>query len=462
MHVSPDMRVLAMALLFLTFSVGVAVAGDEQQINERLKAGGVVHLASGIYNIEGSIEINSNTVLTGEPDTILRVSSSAGKWFVDGVGIIDNADTSLHDVEISGFQIDGNLKALPSSYADSGDGKHNAERLIDFRCDSGNFGSNISIHDMKLYDAYSDGIHISFANNVNCYNNFVSDCQHSGIYFISVVNGLMDSNKVAGITSDCLRFDNCENNIFCNNTLYSFTGDSNGAYQGGQNGVQIADQGFSHGGGSDKPTTTTNIEGYGNVFSSDGLRDIWIDSTGKGVQNVYVHDNKGTDVSTSGTQVNISFTNPPTLEVSEKIFSNIFEILKMDYDFVYPDLQQDLDGKVQVLSYKNYSLLNVQGEGLTAFKITYTDKQVTHYLEKDLWIGSLSHQGNRVYLPGGFQKEGLKVTCISSQGFQVVTNFEVIEKQEETGSINPDVIPFTGTLIIFGIALFRNLGRILK
>ena len=84
-----------MALLFLIFSTGVAAAGDEVQINEQLKTGGAIHLASGVYNIESSIKIHSNTVLTGKPDTILRVSSSAGQWFVDGVGVIDNADTSV-------------------------------------------------------------------------------------------------------------------------------------------------------------------------------------------------------------------------------------------------------------------------------------------------------------------------------------------------------------------------------
>jgi hypothetical protein len=173
------------------------------------------------------------------------VYSGSNQWFTDGIGIIGELDTHLSNVEIDSFQIDGNLRALPSSYANSGAGDHNSERAIDFRCDSGNFGNNISIHGMKIYDCFSDGIHIAFANNVNCYNNFVSDCQHSGIYFVSVINGLMDSNKVAGITSDCLRFDNCVNNIFRYNTLYSFTGDSGGASKGDQNGVQIADQGFS-------------------------------------------------------------------------------------------------------------------------------------------------------------------------------------------------------------------------
>jgi hypothetical protein len=115
------------------------------------------------------------------------------------------------------------------------------------------------------------------------------------------------------------------------NTLYSYTGDSNGAYKNGQNFVQISDQGFSHGGGSDKPTTTTNVEGYGNVFASGGLRDIWIDSAGKGVQNVYIHDNEGASISTDGVPVTeISFTNPPTVEMSEKIFDSIFDILSMN------------------------------------------------------------------------------------------------------------------------------------
>ena len=56
---------------------------------------------------------------------------------------------------------------------------------------------------------------------------------------------------------------------------------------------------------------------------------------------------------------------------------------------------QDLKGNVQVLAYENYSLVDVQGEDLTAVKVSYEGKQVTHYIKKDIWIGSLSHQGNR-------------------------------------------------------------------
>jgi len=56
------MKLLPALLLFLVFCTGTAGAGDEVQINEQLQNGGAVHLQSGIYNIEGSIKIHSNTV----------------------------------------------------------------------------------------------------------------------------------------------------------------------------------------------------------------------------------------------------------------------------------------------------------------------------------------------------------------------------------------------------------------
>ena len=310
---------------------------DQGGINTALSnvynsGGGTVYLEAGVYLVTGQVKMGSNTRLTGSPDAIIQVSSSSSQWFTDGVGIIGLISQNFHDIEIDSIQLDGNLRGFPASYADSGVGKHNAERAIDFRASSGAFASNIKIHNLKIYDCFSDGIHIAFANNVDVYDNFVSDCQHSGIYFTSVINGLMESNQVSGITSDCLRFDNCENNIFRYNILYSYTGDSNGAYENGQNGVQIADQGYSHNGGSDKPTTTENIEGYGNVFSNDGLRTIWLDSTGKGVKNVYLHDNTGTTISTNGVSVgNITFANPPTVAMSENIFTSIFDILNLNF-----------------------------------------------------------------------------------------------------------------------------------
>ena len=100
-------------LFFLVFSTGLAGAGDEVSINEQLKAGGNVHLQEGIYNIEGPIYIHSNTVFSGEPDTILRVSATSGMWFSSGSEGIITCKESVKNVEIHGFQIDGNCRKSP-------------------------------------------------------------------------------------------------------------------------------------------------------------------------------------------------------------------------------------------------------------------------------------------------------------------------------------------------------------
>jgi hypothetical protein len=111
------------------------------------------------------------------------------------------------------------------------------------------------------------------------------------------------------------------------NLLYSFTGDSNGAYETGQNGLQAGDQGFSHGGGSPKPDHTANLDIYNNTFAGKMLRAVWLDSDGleKGM-NVFVHDNRYVGIEGINT-TGISFTNPPTVQMSEKIFQSIFNIL---------------------------------------------------------------------------------------------------------------------------------------
>jgi hypothetical protein len=216
----------SLSILFLILVSGLASAGVEQTvspsgssdqitINNALEAvyqagGGTVYLNSGVYDITGQIKVGSNTRLTGDSNAIIRVSSSSSQWFVDGTGIIGEISEPLNNVEIDGFQIDGNLKAFNPSWANSGAGDHNAERLIDLRASTGAYSNNISIHNLKLFDAFSDGIHIAFARNVNINNVFASDCQHSALYFVDVLGGEISNNEVSGITSDCIRLDNCQ------------------------------------------------------------------------------------------------------------------------------------------------------------------------------------------------------------------------------------------------------------
>ena len=140
------------------------------------------------------------------------MSASSSQWFTGQTGVISNAKESLQNVEICGFSIDGNIAKLDKSYSDSrSDTDHDCEKLILIGGWSSQFGNNISIHDMKLYDSFSDGIYIRFSNGVSCYNNLISNCQHEGIYLSCVTKALIFGNNIAGITSDCGRLDNCVN-----------------------------------------------------------------------------------------------------------------------------------------------------------------------------------------------------------------------------------------------------------
>jgi Right handed beta helix region len=332
-----------MALFFLTFSAGVAEAqtytvshtgsNDQDVINQAIsqaQPGDTVFLTTGVYDLTGTVILKSDMILTGDPNAVLKVSSSSSQWFTGATGII-SCKESLKNVEVCGFQIDGNLGALPASYANTPGHNKDCERCILIGGDSGNYADNIKIHDMKLYNSFSDGIYLKFAKNSACYNNFISNCQHEGIFWSCVENSQMYGNQIAAITSDAARLDNCVNCKVYDNVFFSYDGDdTNGAYKHGDNGLQVGDAGSSHGyDAHNKPTTTTNIEIFNNTFANNGLKAIALGSNSD--NNVYIHDNKFIGVAeleTMGISVKgISASNPPTVQQSEKIFSSIFDIL---------------------------------------------------------------------------------------------------------------------------------------
>jgi len=130
------MKIVPALLFFLVFCTGIAGAGAEQQINERLKAGGTVYLSTGVYEIEGPIIIGSNTILTGDPNAIIKVSSSSSQWFTGSTCII-SCKESVKNVEIYGFQINGNLVAFPASFVNTAGHDKDCMRCIILHGDSG-------------------------------------------------------------------------------------------------------------------------------------------------------------------------------------------------------------------------------------------------------------------------------------------------------------------------------------
>jgi hypothetical protein len=337
------MKLLSAILFFLCCS-GIAKAEeitlnptDQNGINQALQHGGTVYLNPGVYEVTGTINIHSNNILTGSPDAIIRVSSSSSQWFTGSTGIITCSDPQ--NIEISNIQIDGNVENLPHSYNSNDQDPHDCERAIFIIGGSTERGNNITISNMKIYDTFSDGVHVRYSDNVHVSNLEESDCQHEGVYFCEDFDSEISGCEIAGITSDCLRVENCKNVLVHDNLLYSYSGsNNNGAYEHGEAGLQIGNQGRSFGTGSPKPDSIQDIEIFNNTFANNGLEAIAADPVALESQsNVYIHDNQFIgkyELSTLGVPVdvgNVSYNNPPTLQQSEQIFSSIFDALNLKY-----------------------------------------------------------------------------------------------------------------------------------
>ncbi len=343
----PKIRKIVLLILLFWYSVELAQAGEQivlnpvdghsnqNQINEALSQADEVYLKSGVYKIDDSIFIDSDTILRGDPDAIIQVYEGSDQFFTGMKGLICS-NGPVDDILIEGFQIDGNCDELNPSYSRSAPQyDHDAERAIIINGYTNRYCNNIVVRNMQIFDCFSDGVHVRFANSVFVYDNFISNCQHEGVFFVCVELGKIYGNKIAGVTSDCVRLDNCVSCRVYENILFSYRGsNSNGAYQGGQNGIQVANAGSSHGyDASNKPTKTTNVEVFNNVFANDIPNAIWVHSLDE--SQVYLHDNRridGSELADMGIPLEgIDFNNMPSKEMSEKVFDSIFDILEWEF-----------------------------------------------------------------------------------------------------------------------------------
>jgi hypothetical protein len=276
-------------------------------------------------------------MLSGDPDAIIKIPDHSSWWANPTVGIIQVDDP--YNVEISGFKINGNCQNQDPSLASSPGHAHDCMHLIQVFGGSTNFGNNITIHDMTLYDSYSDGLKIYFVNNAHIYKNKIRNTQHECIFATCLIDSIVEYNELQGITSDCLRFDNCVNCDIGYNKAWSYNGShALNTYMHGENGVQIGDADSSKGyDARNKPTTTKNINFHDNMLIDNGLRAILLDSVALSESaNVILQNNTiiGHDaLEKSGVPFDIdnySYENPPNLVESEKVFSSIFDILSMN------------------------------------------------------------------------------------------------------------------------------------
>ena len=482
------MKVIPVSLLFflLLFFTGIAEAGNsisltpetghsnQVQITEALNKYDTVYLEAGVYEVSGKIEINSGNTLTGDEDAIIKVWSESSQWFIRNNGIITGTGTS--NVKISNIQIDGNCDELPSDYADfkypGESGKHNTEKGIALTGSSNNFMENISISNVKIYDCFSDGVRVAFADHVYVFDNYISNTQHECVYFVCVRGGVVENNVLEGITSDCVRFDACQESIICYSVIDSYSGsNTNGAPKFLHQGIQISDQGRSFNSGSEKPLKTENIEVFGNTFTGKKRMNVWLDSAKKGVKNVYLHGNEfldGKEVETEGTPVkgipDIGDTSHIPDEINRDVHApDIFRVLMRGFSFKL--LERDLGASATVVfnnvSFDPHSLVDIKGDDLMLVKYEYGGNSTRHFIEKGLWTGDIPHIGNKLYIPGQLKASSLKITVYSEEGYQTVTDIKIIERKlTGASSINPDLFIFLTILAILGISISRNLRRI--
>jgi hypothetical protein len=324
-----------------TYTVSPTGASDQNIINAAINKsspGDTIYLTSGIYPVDGPIYLKRQMKLTGDSDAVILVSKDiTSPWFSPLIGVINCFDP--FDIEISGFTIDGNCQNLNSDWANSNPSHaHDQLQLIKIIGTSNNFGQNVKIHDMTLCNSFGDGIQARLIDGIICEDNKIINCQHDSIFYKACKNCKMLNNRMAVITSDGGRFDNCFNGESEGNLVWKYDGSNNNkAFKGGANGFQVGDGGQSMGyDGRTNIIHTENIEIHNNTIVDPGRKSIVVDAAGQAPSdNVYIHDNIFVDtneVKKMGIPVSddISFDNPPSVEESDRVFSSIFDILSKE------------------------------------------------------------------------------------------------------------------------------------
>jgi hypothetical protein len=443
------MRLLPAILLFIVFS-GIAGAGDEVWINQQLATNHYVCLPGRICNLDGTVIMHHGDILCGEPGAILRVNPASGQWYTGNTGIITCTDPK--DIQIYGFEIDGNCQNLPASYNTNNQDPHCCERAIFIIGSSDNFGNNINIHDMVIHDTFSDGCHVRWSKNVRVSRLKESNCEHDGVYVCEVLGGEINNCDIAGMTSDCIRVESSQNIKVDNSILYSYSGDhNNGFYRHGENGLQIADQGTSFGVGSPKPDHIKNIEICNNTFANNGLKAINYGGDGS---NIYIHDNKfigKEELSTLGVPVDVG-------SISIDKAMSIFDLLNV---YVETTLNWDKPVGYQDINSVNVSILNNSFNPQTRYFVDsdeYTMKVCYEYNGQKNWHFTRIYENGQIknidtwkttndtgYLGNAFvvskvlnNTEQVKITVYSEFGPHQIEDYSVTEYDEDAGSfINP-------------------------
>ena len=249
---------------------------DQVEINQALqfvaKNPGytTVHLKGPFtYTINNTIYVESNTILEGDSDAIVKLVDHAGWTNTPMIPMIGQRDSlyKIGNVTVRGFEIYGNNRN--NTEIPYGKGYYN---MIFFK-----HANNVTVNNMYFHDGHGDGLRIYYGENVKFYNNRVSLLGHDGMYTINATNVEAWNNKITCRINSGLRVLDSNNVKLHNNFIDS--------YPDAGPGIQVQ---RSEG-------NMKNIEIYDNLITNTWGPGIWVVGTqgeyDKSLSDCHIHHN---------------------------------------------------------------------------------------------------------------------------------------------------------------------------
>ena len=313
---------------------------DHVQIQVAIDAlpatGGEIRLLDGTYNVEVTINLDTNQTIRGNGKNTILTTSTADLVFLSAVG---GAGTEKTGIAITDLQIDGGAGGISDAgiffnYVD-----YSFIQNIYSRRHTSGAGSHISgvhllnsdFNQIVNNTCQGNGVGIRFITSTN---NIVSGntCQgniDAGIYFYTSTNNTISGNTCQGNDFTGIFLDTSANNIVSDNTLtensQDTTNDSDDIYLGASDYNNIQGNTCRAGALVNKPRYGINIDDaasdgnlvinndiYNDAFGTSSLNDSgtgtikYGNRTGTGATEEYIFNVKATSANTALTVTQIS------------------------------------------------------------------------------------------------------------------------------------------------------------
>jgi PKD repeat protein len=221
------------------------------------------------YTINETIYVESNTILEGDFNAVVKLVDHAG-WTNDPMIPMIGQRSSLYkvsNVTVRGFEIYGNHDN--NTETPKGKGYFN---MIFFKHATG-----VTVHDMYLHDGHGDGLRIYYGENILFYNNKVSFLGHDGFYTINGQNVEACNNTITCRINSALRARDSNNVKFHDNVI--------DAYPDAGPGIQVERSAGS----------MNDIEIYDNLVTNTWGPGVWVIGTEGAydpkLSDCYIHHN---------------------------------------------------------------------------------------------------------------------------------------------------------------------------